>query len=80
MNPLNLWTANRTDRYPHNTQQTQATNMRTLSGTRTRDNSNPVATDIGLFNSRPQGLALYSHKKVKVKVILLQAQYGSDGG
>ena len=45
--PPNEWTARRTGRYLHNTQQTQQTNIHTVCGIRTRDPSNPAAGDAG---------------------------------
>jgi hypothetical protein len=40
--PLNEWSARRRGRYLHDTQQTMWTNIRALSGIRTRDPSNPA--------------------------------------
>jgi hypothetical protein len=43
--PPDQWSARRTGRYLHNTQQTQETNTHTVCGIRTRDLSNPAAGD-----------------------------------
>ena len=43
--PLNKWSTRRRDRYLHNTQQTQETNIHSLSGIRTCDSNNQEAAD-----------------------------------
>jgi len=44
--PLNECSAGHRSRYPHNTQQTQGTNIHTLSGIRTLDPRNQAAADL----------------------------------
>jgi hypothetical protein len=43
--PLNQWSACRRGRYPHNTQQTQETNIHALGRIRIRDPTNQAAAD-----------------------------------
>jgi len=50
--PWNERSARRRDCYPHNTQQTQKTNIHVLSGIRTLDPSNRAVADLSF---RPQG-------------------------
>ena len=50
--PLNKWSDRRRSRYVHNTQQTQETNIQSLSRIRICDPSNQVASDLRL---RPRG-------------------------
>jgi hypothetical protein len=47
--PLHEWSARRRDRYLHNTQQTQETNICVPNGIRIRDPSNRAAADLRLI-------------------------------
>jgi len=46
--PLKEWSARRRGRYPHNTPQTQETNMHAVKGIRTPGTSNQAASDLQL--------------------------------
>jgi len=58
--PLNVWSASRRGRYLDKTQQTQETNIHTLSGFRTRYPRNQATTDLPV--STVTGIGSSSHQ------------------